>query len=113
MHLNVLISLSWLYTRHMEHMELTLCYHLNRLPKSTPRLPINTMRMSHSHHLGPGMMHFRMNHKASLVNHGLISALDDIAMAIDEDKVRCPDKGKVHSEGVEPEMVWQNWVYDC
>jgi hypothetical protein len=34
-------------------------------------------------HLWPSMVHLGMNHEASFVNHGLVAALDYVAVGID------------------------------
>lgn len=65
--------------------------HLNIPPERAPRLPIDAVRVRHSHNLRPSTVHLGMNHEARLVNHILVPALHDVSGAVDEDQVRRAD----------------------
>lgn len=63
----------------------TLRDHLNGLAKRTPCLAINSMCMSSGNDIRSGLVDLRMDDEARLVDDGLVSALGDIAGAVDED----------------------------
>lgn len=97
---------------HKEQERHTLTDHLNRLPKRTPCLTIHAMRMRRRNDIWPRFVDLRMDHEPGLVDHGLVASFTHIAFAVDQHEIRRFHQGEVFGEGVDPEMILEDGIYN-
>lgn len=91
-------------------LQFTLREHLHGLPKRTPGLAIYAMRMSSCPDVGTSFVHLGVDHESGRVDHGLVSALYDKSIAIDENQVRCLHRAEVCGIRVEPQMIREDGI---
>ena len=88
----------------------TLREHLNGLSERTPRLSVDAVRVGRRPDIRARLVHLRVDDETRRVDDGLITALDNVPVRIDEDQVRRLHGGEVLREGVEPEVVRQHGI---
>lgn len=88
----------------------TLSNHLNRLSKCTPCLAVNTVSVRRGDHIWTRLVDFRMDHKSCLVDRQLGSALSDVSLVVNQDKVGGFDSREVLGKRVHPEVVLEDRI---
>ena len=91
-------------------IRLTLSQHLNWLSKGTPRLAMDTMRMSRGNNIRTSFMDLGMNEETRLVHRQLSSTLNDESILIQEDQIRGLDGREMLRKRVHPEVILQDGV---
>lgn len=76
------------------------------LPQRAKRPSVKRVRVRRAHDVGSRLVHRVVDYVPSDIQEPVLTAVDNLALLVDEDQVRCFDQAERGAEGVHPEGAW-------